>query len=136
MRRGPRAWASASPSPYASPVPVPEAVASAHLAEHFDDADQESLGLGPVLLGHDVEQTNDVEQSARLHGRAASDGAEPGAVRGLAVSASALGDIQGNRDSGTTKLVRQGSLAAGQALSKCAGHRRRIRSRADTRPAS
>ena len=109
------------PVPVCVPVPVPEAVASAHLAEHFDDADQERLGLGSVLLGHDVEQTNDVEQSARLHGRAASDGAEPGAVRGLAVSASALGDIQGNRDSGTAKLVRQGSLAAGQALSNAQG---------------
>ena len=69
------------PVPVCVPVPVPEAVASAHLAEHFDDADQGRLGVGPVLLGHDAEQTNDVEQSARLPCRAASDGAEPGAVR-------------------------------------------------------
>ena len=46
---------------------------------------------------------------------------KPGAFRGLAVSASALGDIQGNRDSGTAKLGRQGSLAAGQALSNAQG---------------
>ena len=35
--------------------------------------------------------------------------------------ASTFGDIQGNRDSGTAKLVRQGSLAAGQALSNAQG---------------
>ena len=121
LRRGPRAWASASPSPYASPSPSPRRWRQHILLSISTTRTKRALAWAPVLLGHDVEQTNDVEQSARLHGRAASDGAEPGAVRGLAVSASALGDIQGNRDSGTTKLVRQGSLAAGQALSNAQG---------------
>ena len=116
-----RPSASPSPSPYASASPSPRRWPQHILLSISTTRTKRDLAWAPVLLGHDAEQTNDVEQSARLHCRAASDGAEPGAVRGLAVSASTFGDIQGNRDSGTAKLVRQGSLAAGQALSNAQG---------------
>ena len=90
--------------------------ASGHLAEHLYDADQETLGLNPVGLGCDLEQSHDVQDGAAFHRRTARDTAKSAAVGGSRASATAFGDVQRDRHRCPPKLIRQRCLASREAL--------------------
>ena len=48
-----------------------------HSAEHFDDANQESLAVGKCSCGRLVQEASDVEDGSALHGGTTSDGVIP-----------------------------------------------------------
>jgi hypothetical protein len=92
-------------------VALVQSASATHLGQHLDYAKEESFASSDLLVIVSPLNPADIEQSAALHGRAAGDTVEAGAIVG-ARAACGLGDVQRDRHRSAAELIDERSVPA------------------------
>ena len=99
-----------------------------HSAEHFDDANQESLAVGKSLAvgncsrGRWVQEASHVEDGSALHGGTTCDGVIPAPIGSVGFGRT-FGNIERNRDGRTLELVGERCIPTWDAFGNGEGER-------------